>query len=103
MQSASEESVIILTTRMHPLTIPVFFVFRTIVAIDGVSSQLPWGEHTFQVTPGTHEVRVSLGKNITGQMGGATITVLITKGEVAHLKYRGPFNYLMKDKIGIVR
>ena len=47
MQSASEESVIILTTRMHPLTIPVFFVFRTIVAIDGVSSQLPWGEHTF--------------------------------------------------------
>jgi len=88
----AEETAIVLKTRWHPLWFTVFFLFRTSVTIDGKTSCLPWGEHVFKVEPGTHEIRVSLGKGILGRpVGEASIQTEVAQGETLHLRYRAPF------------
>jgi hypothetical protein len=91
---ASEETAIVLKTRWHPLWFTFFFLFRTLVTIDGMTSGLPWGKHVFQVEPGTHEVQVSLGDNPFGRpVGEARIQTEVAQGKTVHLRYRSPFDY----------
>jgi hypothetical protein len=92
---ASQNTSIVLKTRWHPLWLPVFFLFRTSVTIDGKTSDLPWGEHLFKVEPGTHEIRVSLGGGPLERgrpVGEASIHTEVAQGETVHLRYRAPFS-----------
>ena len=97
------ETVIVLRTRHHALTALTASGYPTLVAIDGVTSKLPWGEHMFQVSPGLHDVSVSLGSILGVQMGQASIEIEVAKGHSAHLEYRAPFNYLMEGNIKFIR
>jgi hypothetical protein len=106
VQPMTEETAIVLKTRWHPLMVTVFFLFHTVVAIDGNASELPWGTHVFQVEPGTHEVRVSLGKGPLGRpVGEATIQTEVAQGEIVHLRYRAPVDYsgFVGGRIKVVR
>jgi hypothetical protein len=95
---ASEETAIVLETRWHPLWFTFFFVFRTVVTIDGTTSELPWGKHVFGVEPGTHEVHVSLGDNPLGRLlGEARIQAEVAQGKTVHLRYRAPFSMVFEE------
>lgn len=98
---ASEKTAIVLKTRWPPLWLVFgFFIFRTIVTVDGVTSLLPtWGEHVLPVVPGPHEVQVSLGRSIGGRrpMSGARIQVEVARGETVHLRYQVPSLYLSNE------
>jgi hypothetical protein len=89
---------IIVETRWHPLTALFAFIFRTIVTIDGSTSVLPWGWHELSVSPGTHEVQVSLGRGVgvvgfPERMGMASIDVEAAAGGRVHLRYRAPIAF----------
>jgi hypothetical protein len=95
----SEETAIVVKTRWHPLWVFFFFLIRTTVTIDGSTSVMPWGEHVFQVEPGTHEVRVSLDY----PMSEARVQVEVAQGQIVHLRYSGPAAYFVEEgKLEIV-
>jgi hypothetical protein len=67
----------------------VLLLCKTNVAIDGVSSRLPWGEHFFPCQPGIHEVEVSF-KYLTETLGTSSSTVEVQPGQVVQVNYQSP-------------
>jgi hypothetical protein len=89
----AEETAIVLKTRWHPLWVFFFFLIKPTVTIDGSTSVAPWGEHVFQVEPGTHEVRVALDYPTSE----ARIQVEVARGQTVHLRYSGPAAYFVQE------
>ncbi len=89
----TEVTAIVVKTRWHPLWVFFFFLFRTAVTIDGLTSVVPWGEHVFQVEPGRHEVRVSL----LYPKSEARIQVDVAQGQTIHMRYNGPFSLMVEE------
>ena len=96
---AQAQTGIVVRTKPFPLAF-LLYLFKTIVTIDGASSELKWGEHFFPVAPGQHEVGVAF-KYLYGPMGANGATVQVTEGRVTQVAYKSPFIVFMKGKISV--
>ncbi|HWD53905.1 MAG TPA: hypothetical protein VG346_02230 [Acidimicrobiales bacterium] len=101
MTTAPGQATISVVTKVFPLAFLLYF-FKTIVAVDGASQVLPWGEHAFPVAPGSHEVSVCF-KYFFGPMGKATLSVPVAEGQTARVSYRSPLIVFMKGKITLLQ
>ena len=79
----------------------LLLLFKTNVTIDGVNSELAWGEHFFPVAPGRHDVRVSFKYLFWPRMGENGMPVDVVAGQVVRVSYRSPFLVFMKGKISL--
>jgi hypothetical protein len=75
--------------------------YTPIVIVDGSRSILSWGEHSFSVSPGTHEVKVSLGDQFFRKLSAARVTVEISQGQTIHVDYRAPLIVFADGKIKV--
>jgi hypothetical protein len=92
-----QQSAIVVKTRVFPLAF-LLYLFKTLVTVDGTTWTLPWGEHTFPVAPGTHQVGIAF-KYIFGPTGANQATVQVAPGQVVQVDYRSPFIVFMKGKL----
>ena len=93
------KSTIVLKTRMNPLTVTMYFVLRPVVTVDDTRSFCKWGETTFHVNPGLHEVRVSLGDALFRPLGEASISVQVASGTTVYLRYSAPYLLFSQGRI----
>jgi hypothetical protein len=87
-------------TKTFPLAF-LLLLFKTLVTVDAMTYELPWGEHTFPVPPGTHQVQVCF-KYLFGPVGANSLSVEVAPGQTASVLYRSPFIVFMKGKISLV-
>ncbi|MGH9171410.1 MAG: hypothetical protein ACRD0Z_11140 [Acidimicrobiales bacterium] len=78
----------------------LLLLFKTTVTIDGVPTEVKWGEHFFPTPPGGHEVRVSF-KYLWRQMGENAISIQVEPGQVVSVHYRSPFFIFMPGSIKV--
>jgi hypothetical protein len=92
---------ILVSTKIFPLAF-LLLLFKTNVSIDGVTSVLKWGDHSFAVPPGTHEVSVSFRYLFSSQMGRASLQVEVVPGQTTTVLYRSPFLVFMGGSMKVV-
>ncbi|MEA2704998.1 MAG: hypothetical protein QOD63_2943 [Actinomycetota bacterium] len=75
--------------------------FKTRVAIDGQTYELPWGTNTFPVEPGRHRVRISFKYLIPSDAGANQVDVDVSPGETVRVGYRAPWLVFLAGKITV--
>jgi hypothetical protein len=101
MTDAGAPATIVVRTKIFPLAF-LLLLFKTTVTIDGSPNELPWGEHSFPVQPGSHSVAISF-KYLFGDMGRAAVNVELAPGAVVQVHYRSPWLVFMAGKVSVVR
>jgi hypothetical protein len=99
MTTPAETGTITVRTRIFPLAF-ILLLFKTTVTIDGVANELPWGEHSFPVAAGAHELEITF-KYLFGDMGRAHARLEIGAGSVVRIDYRSSFIVFMPGKLEI--
>ena len=92
---------ILVSTKIFPLAF-LLLLFKTNVAIDGVTSVLKWGDHFFVVPPGAHEVMVSFRYLFSSRTGEAGLRVEVMPGRTTTVIYRSPFIVFMGGSMKVI-
>jgi hypothetical protein len=68
---------------------------RTTVTVDGHRYQLPWGEHSFPLEPGRHQLQVSYRYLHLSAAGNASLEVDVAPHRVVQVSYHAPRSVLV--------
>lgn len=93
-QSARPGQGIVLRTGFFVLDWTLRFTHTT-VTLDGHPYQLPWGEHSFPLEPGRHQLQVSYPYLRLSRAGEASVLFDVAPNQVVQASYRTPGSVLV--------
>jgi hypothetical protein len=93
-QTAGPGQGIVLRTGFFRLDWTLRFT-RTTVTVDGHRYDLPWGEHSFPLEPGRHQLQVSYRYLRLSAAGNASLDVDVAPHQVVQVSYRAPRSVLV--------
>lgn len=73
----------------------IYQAFTPTITINGQQHRLPWGTHSFDVSPGNCEVSVSYPWIFSSECGKNTVEIALKAGEIKKVTYTaGLIRYL---------
>ena len=68
--------------------LPIFFLVKTKIRIDGTLHRRRWGLQAFELSPGRHEVEISFPWFPFAEYAKSAVTIEARAGELVRLLYR---------------
>jgi len=100
IQENSGLSRVEVTAAHSPLAF-IYAFFTPTIAIDGQRYRRRWGTHSFDLSPGNHEISVSYPWIFSSECGKNTVQIALRAGETRQVIYRAGLIRYLPGKITV--